>query len=34
MALSLKMATLGNVRTLTLRGFSITEMRKLVSTLK
>ena len=34
MALNLKMATLGNVRTQTLRGFSITEMRKLVSTLK
>ncbi len=34
MALNLKMATLGNVRTQTLRGFSISEMRKLVSTLK
>jgi uncharacterized protein with GYD domain len=34
MALNLKMAALGNVRTQTLRGFSISEMRKLVSTLK
>ena len=34
MALNLKMAALGNVRTQTLRGFSITEMRKLVSHLK
>lgn len=31
MALSLKIATLGNIRTQTLRGFSITEMRKLVA---
>lgn len=34
MSLNLKMAALGNIRTQTLRGYSITEMRKLVSTLK
>ena len=34
MSLNLKMAALGNVRTQTLRGFSIAEMRKFVSTLK
>lgn|SRR5450755_98138 len=34
MALNLQTATLGNVRTQTLRGFSATEMRKMVSTLK
>jgi uncharacterized protein with GYD domain len=34
MTLNLKMAALGNVRTQTLRAFSITEMRKFVSTLK
>lgn len=34
MALNLKMAALGNVRTQTLRGFTTTEMRKLVSSLK
>jgi uncharacterized protein with GYD domain len=34
MALNLKTATLGNVRTQTLRGFSVTEMRKLVAGLK
>jgi uncharacterized protein with GYD domain len=34
MALNLKMATLGNVRTQTLRGFSIAEMRKLVAAIK
>ena len=34
MALSLKTAMLGNIRTQTLRGFSITEMRKLVAGLK
>ncbi len=34
MTLNLKMAALGNVRTQTLRGFSISEMRKLVSHLK
>jgi len=34
MALNLKMAALGNLRTQTLRGFSITEMRKLVAHLK
>ena len=34
MTLNMKMAALGNVRTQTLRGFSITEMRKLVSALK
>lgn len=30
-ALNMKMATLGNVRTQTLRGFTPTEMRKLVA---
>jgi uncharacterized protein with GYD domain len=34
MALNLKMAALGNIRTQTLRGFSIGEMRKLVAGLK
>ncbi len=34
MALNMKMATLGNIRTQTLRGFSISEMRKLVTQLK
>jgi uncharacterized protein with GYD domain len=34
MTLNLKMAALGNVRTQTLRGFSPTEMRKLVTALK
>jgi uncharacterized protein with GYD domain len=34
MALNMKMAALGNIRTQTLRGFSISEMRKLVTQLK
>ena len=34
MSLNLKMATLGNVRTQTMRGFTLTEMRKLASALK
>ena len=34
MTLNLKLAALGNVRTQTLRGFTITEMRKLASGLK
>ena len=34
MTLNLKMATLGNVRTQTLRGYTPTEMRKLVAGLK
>ena len=34
MALNLKMAALGNVRTQTLRAFSATEMRKLLSAVK
>lgn len=34
MTLNLKMAALGNVRTQTLRGFTASEMRKLVSALK
>ncbi|HSI57555.1 MAG TPA: GYD domain-containing protein [Ideonella sp.] len=34
MTLSLKMASLGNVRTQTLRGFSVSEMRKMVAALK
>ena len=34
MALNIQTAALGNVRTQTLRGFSATEMRKMVSTLK
>ena len=34
MALNMKMATLGNIRTQTLRGFSISEVRKLVTQLK
>jgi uncharacterized protein with GYD domain len=33
-ALSIQTAALGNIRTQTLRGFSATEMRKMVSTLK
>jgi len=32
MTLALKTAALGNVRTQTLRGYSITEMRKLIAT--
>jgi uncharacterized protein with GYD domain len=34
MALNLKMAALGNIRTQTLRGFPIAEMRKLVAGVK
>lgn len=34
MTLNMKMAALGNIRTNTLRGFSISEMRKLVAGLK
>ncbi len=34
MTLNIKMAALGNIRTQTLRGFSASEMRKLVSGLK
>jgi uncharacterized protein with GYD domain len=34
MALNIQTATLGNIRTQTLRGFSAIEMRKLVATLK
>ena len=34
MTLNMKMAAMGNIRTQTLRGFSITEMRKLVTALK
>ena len=34
MGLSLKMASLGNVRTQTLRGYTPTEMRKMVASLK
>ena len=34
MALSIQTAALGNIRTQTLRGFSATEMRKMVSGLK
>jgi uncharacterized protein with GYD domain len=34
MTLALKTAALGNVRTQTLRGFSLTAMRKLVADLK
>jgi uncharacterized protein with GYD domain len=34
MTVNMKVATLGNVRTQTLRGFNITEMRKLVAGLK
>lgn len=34
MTLGLKLAALGNVRTQTMRGFSASEMRKLVSALK
>ena len=34
MSLNMKMAALGNVRTQTLRGFTPTEMRKLVTGLK
>lgn len=34
MALALKTAALGNVRTQTMRGFNVTEMRKLVAGLK
>ena len=34
MTLNMKMAALGNVRTQTLRGFTPTEMRKLVTGLK
>ncbi|MEO5695898.1 MAG: GYD domain-containing protein [Burkholderiaceae bacterium] len=34
MALNLRVAALGNIRTQTLRGFSIEEMRKLAAALK
>ena len=34
MALNLQTAMLGNVRTQTLRGFSITDMRKMLASLK
>lgn len=34
MVLNMKMAAMGNIRTQTLRGFSLTEMRKLVAHLK
>jgi uncharacterized protein with GYD domain len=34
MTLNMKMAALGNIRTQTLRGFTISEMRKLVAGLK
>lgn len=34
MALNIQTATLGNIRTQTLRGFSPTEMRNVVATLK
>lgn len=34
MTLNMKMAAMGNIRTQTLRGFSISEMRKLVTGLK
>ena len=34
MGLNLKMAALGNVRTQTLRGFTVSEMRKLTAALK
>ncbi len=34
MALNLRVAALGNIRTQTLRGFSIAEMRKLAASLK
>jgi len=34
MTLNMKMASLGNIRTQTLRGFSASEMRKLVTGLK
>jgi len=34
MSLNLKMASLGNVRTQTLRGFSIGEMRKMLANVK
>ncbi len=34
MALNLKMAQLGNVRTQTLRGYTAAEMRKFVTALK
>ncbi len=34
MVLNMKMATLGNVRTQTLRGYTPTEMRKMVTALK
>jgi uncharacterized protein with GYD domain len=34
MTLSLKVAALGNVRTQTLRGFSVSEMRKMVAAVK
>ena len=34
LTLNMKMAALGNVRTQTLRGFSLAEMRKLVAGLK
>jgi uncharacterized protein with GYD domain len=34
MTLTMKMAAIGNVRTQTMRGFSLAEMRKLVTALK
>ena len=34
MTLNMKMAALGNIRTQTLRGFSVSEMRKFVAGLK
>jgi uncharacterized protein with GYD domain len=34
MTLNMKMAAMGNIRTQTLRGFSVSEMRKLVTGLK
>ena len=34
MTLNMKMAALGNIRTQTLRGFTLSEMRKLVAGLK
>lgn len=34
MTLNMRMAAMGNIRTQTLRGFSISEMRKLVTGLK
>ena len=34
MTLTMKMAAIGNIRTQTMRGFSLAEMRKLVTALK